>query len=59
MRREDVKVGMLVKTSLYLYGPNCISVGLIVKYPGDMWAYVLHNENIVSWNVDFIHPVKD
>ena len=57
MRREDVKVGMLVKTSVY--GPTRNEVGLIVQYEGGSWAYVLHNEKIVSWHTDFLEPVKE
>jgi hypothetical protein len=57
MRREDVKVGMLVKTSVY--GPNRNEVGLIVQYKGRSWAYVLNNENLVSWYIDFFEPVND
>ena len=68
MRLEDVKVGMLVKANIspakneagVYIGIVQNEVGLIVKYyPGDQWAYVLHKENIVSWNIDFIYPVKE
>ena len=55
MRREDVKVGMLVKTSVN--GPTRNEVGLIVQYTGGFWVYVLKNENIVSWHTDFLEPV--
>lgn len=54
MRREDIKVGMLVKSRLFRDG-----IALIVKYPGDQWAYVLYKENIESWNIKFIDPVKE
>ena len=57
MRREDVKVGMLVKTSVY--GPTRNEVGLIVQYKGGSLAYVLNNEKIVSWHTDFFEPVKE
>jgi hypothetical protein len=60
MRREDVKVGMLVKTSVY--GPTRNEVGLIVQYTGGFWVYVLNNEKIVSWHIghtDFLEPVKE
>jgi hypothetical protein len=57
MRREDVKVGMLVKTSVY--GPDRNEVGLIVQYTGGSWAYVLNNENFVSWHTDYLEPVKE
>ena len=53
MRREDIKVGMLVKSRRFRDG-----IGLIVKYPGDQSAYVLYKENIVSWNIGFFDPVK-
>ena len=52
MRREDVKVGMLVKTSVN-------EVGLIVQYEGGFWVYVLKKENLVSWHTDFLEPVKE
>ena len=55
MRREDVKVGMLVKTSVN--GPTRNEVGLIVQYTGGFWVYVLKNENIVSWHTDFLEPL--
>jgi hypothetical protein len=57
MRREDVKVGMLVKTSVY--GSTRNEVGLIVQYKGGSWAYVLNNENLVSWHTYFFEPVND
>ena len=55
MRREDVKVGMLVKTSVNIHDRN--TVGLIVQYTGGFWVYVLKNENIVSWHTDFLEPL--
>ena len=57
MRREDVKVGMLVKTSVC--GPTRNEVGLIVQYKGGSWAYVLNNENLVSWHTEDLEPVND
>lgn len=57
MRREDIKVGMLVKSSVY-YRPDRDKVGLIVQYRGGAWVYVLKNEKLVSWHVDFIEPVS-
>jgi len=54
MRREDVKVGMLVRTT-----DDRNTVGLIVQYTGGFWVYVLKNENLVSWHTDFLEPVDD
>jgi hypothetical protein len=55
MRREDVKVGMLVRTTIDI--PDRNTVGLIVQYTGGFWVYVLKNENLVSWHTDFLEPV--
>ena len=57
MRREDVKVGMLVRTTVDI--PDRNTVGLIVQYTGGFWVYVLKNENLVSWHTDFLEPVKE
>jgi len=56
MRLEDVKVGMLVRTTL---NDNPEVIGLIVQYTGGYWAYVLRNEKIVSWHIDYLEPVND
>jgi hypothetical protein len=56
MRLEDVKVGMLVRTT---FNDNRQAIGLIVQYKGGYWAYVLYNENLVSWYIDFFEPVND
>jgi hypothetical protein len=54
MRLEDVKVGMLVRTT---FNDNRQAIGLIVQYDGGYWAYVLRNEKIVSWHIDYLEQV--
>ena len=55
MRLEDVKVGMLVRTT---FNDNRQAIGLIVQYKGGYWAYVLYNENLVSWHTENLEVIE-
>ena len=56
MNKQDIKVGMLVKSSLYgsVLPPT---IGMVIDYPGGHWFFVLCGEKIVSWNIDFCEPL--
>jgi hypothetical protein len=56
MNKQDIKVGMLVKSSLYA-SRSPPSVGMVIAYPGGHWFFVLHGEKIVSWNIGFCEPL--
>jgi hypothetical protein len=59
MTKEDIKVGMLVKSSLYrsILPPYVGVVGMVIDYPGGEWIYILYREKIVSWNIGFCEPL--
>ncbi len=56
MNKQDIKVGMLVKSSLYASVlPH--SVGMVISYHGKDRVYVLCGENIFSWDIAECIPV--
>lgn len=60
MKKQDIKVGMLVKSRYaYAYTSSVLpsSIGMVIDYPGGQWFFVLYGEKIVSWNIGFCEPL--